>query len=191
MAHSYSINEFRTGLRILLGETPYVILEHKFTKPGKGQAFTKVKMKNLLNGSVLERTYKLGETAEAADIQELSAQFLYYADEQWTFMDTATFEQYVLDKNIVAEAKDWLIPECVCQLTFHSGTPIGIEVEQIIELKVAHTEPGVKGDTAGSGATKPAILETGVEIRVPLFIEEGDILRIDTRQREYLGRAKS
>ncbi len=189
MANTYASNEFRTGLRILHNDIPHIILEHKFTKPGKGQAFTKVKLKNLLNGSVLEQTYKTGEVVPAADVMELTLQFLYYSDAQWVFMDSSSFEQYTLNEAIMNDIKDWLKPEDVCTVTLHNNNPIGIELPHFVEIAVSETDPGVKGDTV-SGGSKPAVLETGATLRVPLFIEIGDVLRIDTRSREYVSRAK-
>lgn len=189
MSASYTSNQFRVGLRILHDNTPHIILEYKFVKPGKGQAFTRVKLRNLVNGSVIDRTYKSGESVAGAEVVELRLQYLYHSDGQWVFMDPASFEQYSLDAVIVGESKDWLKAGDVCVVNVHEGTPIGFELPKFVDLQVTATDPGVKGDTA-TGGSKPAVLETGATIRVPLFIGVGELVRVDTRTGAYVSRVK-
>jgi len=157
-------------------------------KPGKGQAFNRVKMKNLKTGRVLERTFKSTESVEAADVDEMNVEYLYSDGEYWHFMEPSSFEQYAADAVAVGDAAKWIKGQEVCVMTLWNGSPISIAAPNFVELAVAQTDPGLKGDTA-QGATKPATLETGSEVKVPLFINEGDILKIDTRTGEYVSRA--
>ena len=187
---NYSTNEFRGGLKILLDGEPYAIVENEFVKPGKGQAFNRVKVKNLLNGRVLDKTFKSGESVEAADVLEVELGYLYADGDQWHFMDAASYEQYVADKTAMAGAERWLREQDVCTVTLYNGRPIAVTPPNFVELAVVETDPGVRGDTA-SGGVKPAKLETGAVVKVPLFVEEGEVLRIDARSGEYVGRVKS
>ena len=157
-------------------------------KPGKGQAFNRVKMKNLKTGRVLERTFKSTESVEAADVDEMNVEYLYSDGEYWHFMEPSSFEQYAADAVAVGDAAKWIKGQEVCVMTLWNGSPISIAAPNFVDLAVAQTDPGLKGDTA-QGATKPATLETGSEVKVPLFINEGDILKIDTRTGEYVSRA--
>lgn len=187
---SYSTNEFRAGLKVMLDGDPCVILENEFVKPGKGQAFNRVKLRNLKTGRVLEKTFKSGESIEAADVIEVDMQYLYNDGEQWHFMEPNTFEQVAADKEVIGDTKLWLKENDTCTLTLWNGVPISVTPPNFVDLKVVETDPGVRGDTA-TGGTKPARLETGAVVKVPLFIEEGEILRCDTRTGEYLSRVKS
>lgn len=186
---TYSTNEFKGGLKILLDSQPYNILENEFVKPGKGQAFNRVKLRNLLNGRVLERTFKSGETVEAADVVEFEAQYLYSDGEYYHFMQPETFEQYQASEDAVADAKKWLKEQDVCTLLLFNGTPLSIVPPNFVNLKIVETDPGVRGDTSGGGG-KPATLETGAVVRVPLFVAEGEVIKVDTRTGEYVSRAK-
>jgi elongation factor P len=186
---SYSTNEFKSGLKIMLDNDPCAIIENEFVKPGKGQAFNRVKIRNLKSGRVLERTYKSGESVVAADVMDVDLQYLYNDGEFWHFMDTETYEQKVADAAAVGDATKWLKEQDMCEVTLWNGTPLVITPPNFVMLTVAETDPGVRGDTSGGGG-KPATLETGAVVRVPLFIDIGEVLKIDTRTGEYVGRAK-
>jgi len=184
-----STNEFRSGLKLLIDGDPYNIIDNEFVKPGKGQAFNRVKLRNLKNGRVLERTYKSGESVEAADIMEVTMQYLYSDGEFWHFMDPNSFEQYAADENAIDEAKKWLKGEEDCLMTLWNDSPLQVTAPNFVQLEITETEPGIRGDTSGGGS-KSATLETGARVRVPLFLNQGDKIRIDTRIGEYVSRAK-
>lgn len=186
---TYSTNEFKNGLKLMMNGDPCSILENEFVKPGKGQAFNRVKLRNLKTGRVIERTFKSGETVEGADVHELNLQYLYSDGEHWHFMDADSFEQYAASAEVVGEAAKWLKDQEICTITLWDGQPIVIEPPNFVTLKVTDTDPGVRGDTA-SGASKPATLATGAVVRVPLFVEEGTLIKIDTRTGEYVSRVK-
>ena len=186
---SYSTNEFRGGLKIMIDGDPCSIIENEFVKPGKGQAFNRVKIRNLKTGRVIERTFKSGESVEAADVMDTDMQYLYNDGSAWYFMHPETYEQVGADENAVADAVKFLKEQDMCTVTTWNGVPISVTPPNHVILAVAETEPGVRGDTA-SGAVKPATLETGAVVRVPLFIDIGDLLKIDTRTGEYISRAK-
>ena len=185
---TYSTNQFKNGLKIILDGDPCSITENNVVKPGKGQAFNKIKAKNLRTGRILERTFKSTESVEAADVDEMNVEYLYSDGESWHFMEPVSFEQYAADAVAVGDAIKWIKGQEVCVMTLWDGAPLVITPPNFVELAVAQTDPGLKGDTA-QGATKPATLETGTEVKVPLFINEGDILKIDTRNGEYVSRA--
>jgi elongation factor P len=186
---NYSTNEFRSGLKILQDGDPCIIVENEFVKPGKGQAFNRVRIRNLKTGRVVDKTFKSGDTVEAADVVDTSMQYLYADGDFWHFMVPDTFEQYAADANAVAEAQQWLKEQDVCQVTLWNNSPLIVTPPNFVELKIVETDPGVRGDTA-QGGVKPARLETGAVVRVPLFIEEGEVIRVDTRSGEYVGRVK-
>jgi len=169
---TFSTNEFRSGLKVMLDSDPYTIVENEFVKPGKGQAFNRVKMRNLKNGRVVDKTFKSGESIEAADVMEIEMQYLYNDGEFWHFME-----------------KLWLKEQDVCTVTLWNDSPLSVLAPNFVELKITQTDPGLRGDTA-SGGSKPATLETGAVVKVPLFIEEGEVLKIDTRNGEYVSRVK-
>ncbi len=185
----YSTNEFRAGLKILLDGDPCTILENEFVKPGKGQAFNRVKIRNLKTGRVVDRTYKSGETVEAADVVDLEMQYLYSDGDMWHFMDPDTFDQFAAGEAAVADARKWLKEQDICSVTLWNGSPLLVEPPNFVELKIIETDPGVRGDTA-QGGVKPAKLETGAVVKVPLFVEEGEMIRVDTRSEEYVSRVK-
>ena len=185
---TYSTNQFKNGLKFIWDGDPCSITENILVKPGKGQAFNRVKMRNLKTGRTLERTFKSTETVEAADVEEMNVDFLYGDGENWHFMEPETFEQHAADKIAMGDAVNWLKGQEPCVMTLWNGSPLLITTPNFVELAVAQTDPGLKGDTA-QGGTKPATLETGAEVKVPLFIEEGNILKIDTRTGEYVSRA--
>ena len=186
---TYSTNEFKSGLKILLDGDPCVILENEFVKPGKGQAFNRVRIRNLKNGRVNEKTFKSNESVESADVVDTDMQYLYYDGEFWHFMVPDTFEQHAADAKVVEEAKDWLKEQDLCQVTLWNGQPLLVAPPNFVELKIVETDPGMRGDTA-TGGQKPAKLETGAVVRVPLFIEEGEVIRVDTRTGAYVSRVK-
>ncbi len=186
---SYSTNEFKGGLKIMIDGDPCAIIENEFVKPGKGQAFVRAKIRNLKTGRVVERTYKSGESVEAADVMDVDLQYLYSDGEFWYFMDTQSFEQLPASADAVGDATKWLKEQDMCEVTLWNGNPLAVTPPNFVMLKVTDTDPGVRGDTSGGGG-KPATLETGTVVRVPLFIDIGETLKIDTRNGEYVGRAK-
>ncbi len=186
---SYSTNEFRSGLKVLLEGEPCAILVNEFVKPGKGQAFNRVKLRNLKTGRVWERTFKSGESIEAADVLDLDMEYLYSDGEFFHFMKTdGSYEQIAASPAVIGEAKSWITEQAVCRVTLWNEEPISVVPPNFVELEVTETDPGLKGDTA-QGATKPATLSTGATIKVPLFVNTGDVLKIDTRSGEYVSRA--
>lgn len=186
---NYNTNEFRSGLRIILDNDPCVIMENEFVKPGKGQAFNRVRIRNLKTGKVVDKTFKSGESVEAADVVETDMQYLYTDGEFWHFMVEDTFEQFAADENAVGDARHWLKEQDVCQITLWNNTPLLVAPPNFAELEIVETDPGVRGDTA-SGGVKPATLSTGAVVRVPLFVEQGEMIRVDTRSGEYVSRVK-
>ncbi|HKE43762.1 MAG TPA: elongation factor P [Steroidobacteraceae bacterium] len=186
---SYNTNEFRSGLKILLDNDPYAIVENEFVKPGKGQAFNRVKIRNLKTGRVIERTFKSGESVDAADVVDAEMQYLYNDGDFWHFMVPESFEQYAASKATVGEGAIWLKDGDVCIITLWNNVPLVVTPPAHVELKVIETDPGVRGDTA-TGGQKPAKLQTGAVVRVPLFINEGEVIRVDTRSGAYISRAK-
>ena len=188
---TYSTNEFRPGLKVLLEGDPCSILENEFVKPGKGQAFTRVKFRNLKTGRVWERTFRSGEAIEAADVLETEMEFLYTDGEFWHFMKTdGSFEQVAASATAVGEGSTWLREQDRCNIVLWNDDPISVTLPNFVELEVTETDPGLRGDTA-QGATKPATLSTGAVVKVPLFVEVGDVLKIDTRNGQYVSRVKS
>ena len=184
----YSTSEFKSGLKIIINGQPCNIIEHEFVKPGKGQAFTRVKFRNLKTGQVLDKTFKSGETVEAADVSETKMQYLYNDGSQWIFMSPENFEQYSIDHALVQDAIKWIKEQDECSIVLWNNEPILVEPPVFVFLKVVETEPGVRGDTV-SGGSKSATLETGVTIRVPLFIDQGETIKVDTRTASYVSRA--
>nr|VFJ88060.1 MAG: translation elongation factor P (EF-P) [Candidatus Kentron sp. LFY]VFJ89847.1 MAG: translation elongation factor P (EF-P) [Candidatus Kentron sp. LFY]VFK15965.1 MAG: translation elongation factor P (EF-P) [Candidatus Kentron sp. LFY] len=187
---TYNTNEFRGGLKIMLENEPCAIIENEFVKPGKGQAFVRVKYRNLKSGRVNERTFKSVESVEAADVVERELQYLYSDGDSWYFMDAESYEQHMGDAVTVGDAVKWFKEQDVCTAMLWNGALISITPPNFVILEVTETDPGVRGDTA-SGATKPATLETGAVIKVPLFVNEGELVKVDTRTGEYVARAKA
>jgi len=185
----YSTTDFRKGLKIEIDGEPYVIVDFQHVKPGKGGAFVRTRLKSLVSGNVIDQTFRSGDRVDKPDLEEREMQFLYESEGEFHFMDTRTFEQLFLNADQLGESKDYLKENLVIKALFHNKRPLGIEVPMFVELKVVRADPGVRGDTA-TGATKPVTLESGAVIQVPLFVEEGDTLRIDTRTREYITRVK-
>lgn len=186
---SYSTNEFKAGLKVMLEGDPCSILENEFVKPGKGQAFNRVRMRNLATGRVWERTFKSGESLESADVMDKDMEYLYNDGEFYYFMDPESFEQFAAETSAVGDSVKWLKEQEKYIVTLYNGSPLAVQPPNHIELEVVETDPGVRGDTA-QGGTKPATLSTGAVVKVPLFMEIGDVIRVDTRSGEYLSRAK-
>lgn len=186
---TFSTNEFKPGLKVMLDTDPCSIMENEYVKPGKGQAFNRVKLRNLKNGRVIERTFKSGDTLPAADVVDVEAQYLYNDGQHWHFMNPETFEQFSADEPALEDAKRWLKEQDVCMVTLWNGQPLTVNAPNFVTLKITETDPGIRGDTSGGGS-KPATLETGAVVRVPLFLQPGEVIRIDTRTGEYLSRAK-
>ncbi len=186
---NYSTNEFKQGLKVLLEGDPCSIVENEFVKPGKGQAFNRVKLKNLMTGRVWERTFKSGESLEGADVMDTDMEYLYNDGEFWHFMATdGSFEQHAADAKAVGDTVKWLKEQETYVVTLFNGAPIAITPPNHIDLLVTQTDPGLKGDTA-QGGSKPATMASGAVVQVPLFIEEGETLKVDTRTGKYISRA--
>ena len=185
----YQSSEFRKGIRVDIDGKPHIMLEAQFVKPGKGQAFNRCKLRNLLTGSVLERTFKISESLKKADVTDETMQFLYQQGEDWVFMNTKTYDQLEMTEDQLGDAKNYLIENMEVQVQLWEGKPISVEVPNFVELEITQCDPGVRGDTV-SGATKPATLQTGFVVNVPLFVEQGETIRIDTRTGLYMDRVK-
>lgn len=185
----YSTTDFRKGLKIEIGGEPYVIIDFQHVKPGKGGAFVRTRLKSLVSGNVIDQTFRSGDQVDKPNLEEREMQYLYKSEGEYHFMDTQTFEQLFLTEDNLGGSRDFLKENLVIKALFHNQHPIGIEVPMFVELKVVKTEPGIRGDTA-SGGSKPATLESGAAIQVPLFVNEGEVVRIDTRTREYIERVK-
>lgn len=186
---SYNTSEFRKGLKVQIDGNPFIMVECQFVKPGKGQALYKCKLRDLNRGTILERTYKNGDSLEGADIHEADVSFLYEMGGVYFFMEQETFEQYELQKDALDDAWKYLLPEMPCKMLLYNNNPIGITPPNHVVLKVEYTEPAVRGNTA-TNVTKPAKLETGAEIIVPNFVETGEVIKVDTRTNEYVERVK-
>lgn len=184
-----STNEFRKRMKIMLDGQPCMIVENEFVKPGKGQAFNRVKLKNLLNGRQLEKTFKSGDTFEEAEVNYTNMQYLYTDGQNWTFMDTKSFEQVEINKENMDGAEKWLLENTECEIAFWGDKPLSVTPPIFMDLVITYTEPAVKGDTSNN-VMKKATVETGAEIDIPLFIGEGMKVKVDTRTGEYVERAK-
>jgi len=187
MAEVYEVSDFRNGLKILYDNEPFIILFFQHVKPGKGNAFTRTRIRSLLTGRVLEPTFKSGEKFGVPDVEEKSMQYLYKEGDGFIFMDSKTYDQMALTEDQLGESKNYLKENLDSYVLFYNGKAIGVTLPNAVDLKITKCDPGVRGDTV-SGALKPAILETGFQMNVPLFINEGDVVKIDTRTGEYLTR---
>jgi len=184
----YETSHLRKNLKIQIDGQPYIVIEAQFVKPGKGGAFTRTKMRNMLTGNVLDRTFRSGEKIEPADLKEEKLQFLY-ADDMFHFMNTQTYDQLEMNEDQVGDARQFLLENIEVDVLFFNDRPIGITLPTFIEVEITECEPGVKGDTA-TGATKPATIVTGARVNVPLFVNEGEWIKVDTRTGEYIERVK-
>jgi len=186
---TYSTNEFRSGLKIMLDGEPCAILESEFVKPGKGQAFARVRLRKLISNKLLEKTFKSTDSVDGADVMDMNLTYLYNDGEFWHFMNNETFEQLAADEKAVGDNAKWLIDQAECILTLWDGRPIAVTPPNFVELEITETDPGLKGDTAGTGG-KPATLSTGAVVKVPLFVQIGEVIKVDTRSGEYVSRVK-
>ncbi|MCX5872846.1 MAG: elongation factor P [Deltaproteobacteria bacterium] len=185
----YSTSDFRKGLKIEINGEPFTMVDFLHVKPGKGGAFVRTTLKSLITGNVIDRTFRSGEKLDKPDLEEKQMQFLYESDGEFHFMDSETYEQLFLTQENLGDTRNYLQENVNVTVLFHNGKPIGVEVPIFVELTVTSTEPGVRGDTA-AGATKPATLDTGMTVQVPLFVNEGDVLKIDTRTGKYTERVR-
>ncbi len=185
----YTASDLRKGLKIQLDNEPYIIIDFEFSKPGKGQALYRCKLKNMMTGVIIDRTYRSGDTFQPADLEERPMQFLYSQDNEYCFMDVQTYDQVYLSEEQVGEAKNFLTDNLEVQILFFGDKPIGITLPNFVDLTVTKAEPWAKGDSV-AGDTKPVTVETGYVLRVPPFINEGDKITIDTRTGEYVTRVK-
>ncbi len=186
----YDSSDLRKGLKVSIDGDPHVVVQFEFVKPGKGQALYKCKLKNMITGAQFDRTFRSGDKLDEANLEEHEMEYLYFDGENYCFMNTSTYAQEFLGADQVADAKDFLKENTVCNILFSDQSPIGISLPNFVELKIERADPWVKGDTA-SGDTKPATLETGYILQVPPFVEEGELIRIDTRTGQYVERVKS
>ncbi len=183
-----STSDFRSGAKVEISGEPFIIVDYQHVKPGKGGAFVRTRLKSLKTGNILERTYRSGETLDEPDMEEKEMQFLYAQGSEYHFMDTSSYEQLSFEQDQLGDSRDFLKENMLAKILIYKGKPLTVEVPTFVNLKIVRTDPGVRGDTA-SGGTKPAVLETGATIKVPLYLEEGDVIKIDTRSHAYVERA--
>ncbi len=183
------INEFKNGMKLLINGEPWNITDVDMVKPGKGQAFTRIKIKNLKTGRVVEKTCKSTDKMQTADVMELDYQYLYNDGDTYYFMHPETYEQIEASKEAVGDNAKWLMEESICTVTLHDDNPIVVVPPNFVNLKIVDTDPGLKGDTSGGGG-KPATLETGAVVQIPLFVQIGETIKVDTRTGEYSSRVK-
>ncbi|GAB4520866.1 MAG: elongation factor P [Haliangiales bacterium] len=185
----YDTSDIRKGLKVLMDGNPYTVVEFQFVKPGKGSAFTRTKFKNLLTGGVVEKNIRSGEKLEPANVEEREMQFLYGEGDDFVFMDSSTYEQVTVTREVLGDLHDLMLDSMDCAVLFFNDRVVDVSLPNFIIVDVVETEPGARGDTSGN-VTKPAKIQTGAEIQVPLFINEGDTLKVDTRTRAYVERVK-
>ncbi|HEY4486013.1 MAG TPA: elongation factor P, partial [Nitrospiria bacterium] len=184
-----STGDFRSGAKVEISGEPFTIVEFQHVKPGKGGAFVRTKLKSLKSGNVLERTFRSGEVLDEPDMEDREMQFMYAQGREYHFMDTSTYEQLSFEQEQLGDSRDFIRENMLVHILIYKGRPLTVEVPNFVELKITQTDPGVRGDTA-TGGTKPAVLETGATIKVPLYLNEGDLIRIDSRSRSYVERVK-
>ncbi len=183
-----STNEMRAGFKLEIDGQPYNVISNEFVKPGKGQAFNRVKVKHLITGRVLEKVYKSGDKENLADVVDANMRMLYREADGVVFMDDATFEQVKISNDNIADVNNWLKEDMVYEVIFYNNNPVAVQPPTFMELKITETSPGVRGDTASGRVLKPAILETGAKVQVPIFVNQDEIIKVDTRTGEYVGR---
>ncbi len=186
---SYGLNDIKPGLKIMVDGAPHEVVDSEFRKPGKGQAFTRMKVRNLLTGRTNDKTIKSGDAVDPADVREIRVQYLYADGDAAVFMSPESYEQYSIPASVLGEAASWIRAQDLCSVLLYNDQPVSLTPPQFVELKIAETDPGVRGDTA-SGGVKPATLETGAVVRVPLFVEVGETIRVDTRDGAYVSRVR-
>lgn len=184
-------NELRIGMKVELDHDPYAVVGTEFVKPGKGQAFCRIKIKNLMTGRVVEKTFKSTEKIDIADVYEARMRLLYTEVDGAVFMDDETFEQTTIASDIIGENRQWMKDDTLYEIIFYQGTAIEVIPPTFMELKITKTDPGVRGDTASGRVLKPSTVETGAKIQIPIFIEEGETIKVDTRTGEYVCRVGS
>lgn len=184
-----SSNDFRKGVKVLIDGAPYTIIEAQFVKPGKGNAFTRTRFKHLIDGRVIEQNVRSGVSYPKADTEESQMEYLYKEGDNFVFMNTATYDQTTMTADNLGDAADFLVQNATCNVMFWNGTPISVELPNFVELEITYCEPGIRGDTA-QGTTKPATLSTGAIVQVPLFVDQGETIRVDTRTGTYMDRVK-
>jgi elongation factor P len=183
-----STNELRTGFKVEVEGEPYTIVGNEFVKPGKGQPFNRVKLKHLLTGRVIERTFKSGEKLDLADVHESKMRMLYKESDAVVFMDDNTYDQISVPLNVIGDKEQWLLEETVYDIVFYKGSPVDVNPPTFLEMKIVDTAPGIRGDTASGRVLKPAITESGAKVQVPIFVESGEKIKVDTRTGEYVSR---
>lgn len=188
MAQQMSTNEIRGGVKVEVEGQPYTIISNEFVKPGKGQAFNRIKMKHLLSGRVIERTFKSGEKLDLADVAEEEMRMLYKEADGAVFMNEKTFEQIKIAFENIGDTEQWLIDDHLYEIIFYNGSPVTVEPPTFMDMVITETSPGVRGDTASGRVLKPAILESGAKVQVPIFVEQGEKIKVDTRTGEYVSR---
>ena len=186
-----STNEFKAGIKVEVEGQPYAIVSNEFVKPGKGQAFNRVRIKHLLTGRVIERTFKSGDKLEVADVAETQMRMLYKEADGVIFMDEGTFEQHKLPLSAIEGTSNWLMEDLLYDILFYKGEPVTIAPPTFMEMRITETAPGDRGNTASGRVMKPAVTESGAKIQVPIFIEQGELIKIDTRTGEYVSRVSS
>lgn len=185
----YQTSQFRNGLKVELDGTPYNMVYFQFVKPGKGTAFTRTKLKNMLTGAVIERTFRTGETINAADVETVEMEFLYLEGEDYHFMNMESYEQISIPKETIENESKFLVEGLTAEILYYKGRPVNIELPNFIEAEITQCDPGVKGNTA-NGGSKPATISAGAVVQVPLFVEQGEWIKVDTRTQEYVSRVK-
>lgn len=191
MAQQVSTNEIRGGMKLISEGQPYTIISNEFVKPGKGQAFNRIKMKHLLTGRVIERTFKSGEKLDVADVSETQMRMLYKETDGVVFMDEKSFEQIKIGFDNLGDTLQWLLDDHLYGVIFYNGAPVNVEAPTFIEMVITETSPGARGDTASGRVMKPAILESGAKIQIPIFVDQGEKIKVDTRTGEYVSRVSS
>lgn len=185
----YQLSDIRKGLKVEMDGAPWTVVEFQFVKPGKGQAFTRTRLKNLITGNVLERTFKTHESLAPAAVEEHQMQFLYQDADGYNFMNTESYDQVAIQANVIGDQAKWLVEQMIVTVLFYNGLPINIDLPNFVEFEITYTEPGARGNTA-QGTFKSATLTSGATVQVPLFIEQGEWIKIDTRTGEYVERVK-
>ncbi|MEZ4268270.1 MAG: elongation factor P [Myxococcota bacterium] len=185
----YATSDIKKNLKVKIDGAPWTVVEFLFVKPGKGTAFTRTKLKNMLTGQVVERNFRTGETFEPADVEHRSATLMYTEGDDFYFMDSETFEQAPITRDVLGDSAKWLMENMAVEIHYYEGRAVSVDIPNHVDMEISYCEPGVKGDTA-TNATKAATMPTGAIVQVPLFIEQGELIKIDTRTSTYLGRVK-
>ncbi len=188
MAAQISTNDLRGGMKVEVEGQPYIVVSNEFVKPGKGQSFSRIRLKHLLTGRTIERTFKSGDKVDVADVQESDMRMLYKEADGAVFMDETNFEQIKIPLENIGDAVQWLLDDHLYTLIFYKGVAVNVQPPTFMEMKIIETSPGVRGDTASGRVLKPAIVESGAKVQVPIFVEQGEKIKIDTRTGEYVSR---